>query len=363
MQREEIKETLDRFGFKLRDCGNFWQTNAIWRDGDNFTAIQIYKDTGVWKDFVNSGKPFPFKVLVKKVLRTNDQSILDNYEINEIPVSSDIFEQPERKDKIVAEKTYEPEILSDLLPHYKFYEDKGISAQTLKLYQSGYATKSSMYHRYVFPIFRYKDDKVLIGFSGRHVSWEEGSNLPKWKHLGTKKNWVYPLCLPTGGSYDFEKAVEATRSAYIIESVGDSLALTENGMLNHVVTFGLDLSQKVMMSLLSLGVREIYICTNNDSNKKENRGKIAALKYFVYLMDFFDLDVIRVKMPQGNDLSEMHENGVFNKWVDREIDWKKQKHQILQELKKDDFKYKVPKKLNLDKKIKKLEQYLGYEDF
>ena len=53
METEDIKEVLLELGFKLRDRGPYWQTNALWRNGDNFTAVQIYKDSGVWRDYVD----------------------------------------------------------------------------------------------------------------------------------------------------------------------------------------------------------------------------------------------------------------------------------------------------------------------
>ena len=53
METEDIKEVLTELGFKLRDRGPYWQTNALWRNGNNFTAVQIYKDSGVWRDYVD----------------------------------------------------------------------------------------------------------------------------------------------------------------------------------------------------------------------------------------------------------------------------------------------------------------------
>ena len=50
MTKEEIQDTFN-LASKLSDRGAN-KTSAIWRGGDNTTAIQIYKDTGVWKDFV-----------------------------------------------------------------------------------------------------------------------------------------------------------------------------------------------------------------------------------------------------------------------------------------------------------------------
>ena len=75
---EEIHETLSDLGFKLNDKGTYWQTNAIWRNGDNHTAIQIYKDSGVWKDYVDQTGPQPLAKLIAKVLGTDDPKVINN---------------------------------------------------------------------------------------------------------------------------------------------------------------------------------------------------------------------------------------------------------------------------------------------
>jgi hypothetical protein len=48
----DIHSILIDLGFSLQDRGAFWQTSAIWRGGDNPSAVQIYKDSGTWKDYV-----------------------------------------------------------------------------------------------------------------------------------------------------------------------------------------------------------------------------------------------------------------------------------------------------------------------
>ena len=52
MTSDDIKDTLISLGYKLSDRGKYWQCAAAHRGGDNQTALQIYKDTGIWKDYV-----------------------------------------------------------------------------------------------------------------------------------------------------------------------------------------------------------------------------------------------------------------------------------------------------------------------
>ena len=71
------KEILENLGYKLSDHGSYWRTSALYRSGDNPTALQIYKDSGVWKDYVEDSIFLPFEALVQKTTKTsNVKSIL-----------------------------------------------------------------------------------------------------------------------------------------------------------------------------------------------------------------------------------------------------------------------------------------------
>ena len=156
--------------------------------------------------------------------------------------------------------------LSKLLPHFKFYNDKEVSDSTLRLYRGGLATAGKLNGRFVFPVFDENDSSQIIGFTGRHLRWNNESEFPKWKHVGRKSNWLYPICVPAGTSRPFLECVQERREIIIIESIGDSLALTENKFLNHLVVGGLDLSSKQISFLLSQELDLIIIATNNDQS-------------------------------------------------------------------------------------------------
>ncbi len=59
------------------------------------------------------------------------------------------------------------------------------------------------------------------------------------------------------------------------------MALYENGYKNNLVTFGLDLSPKLLTTLVTLNPKNIIIATNNDSSSKNNRGLQSAVKIFL----------------------------------------------------------------------------------
>ena len=61
------KEILENLGYKLSDHGSYWRTSALYRSGDNPTALQIYKDSGVWKDYVEDSIFYLLKLWCKKL--------------------------------------------------------------------------------------------------------------------------------------------------------------------------------------------------------------------------------------------------------------------------------------------------------
>ena len=75
----KIKDILEDLGYSLSDKGGYWQSNAVYRNGDNRTALQIYKDTGAWKDYVKNTPFMPFKKLLILTLNTNDPKALSKY--------------------------------------------------------------------------------------------------------------------------------------------------------------------------------------------------------------------------------------------------------------------------------------------
>jgi hypothetical protein len=299
------KETLEKLGYNLQDCGNHWRTRAIYRNGKTNTSVIIYKDSGVWRDFGADSQSKPFNALVKETLNTDDPKILSTYLIN-----LDQTHKPDKIEKIEMEKIYPESYLEKLLPMKTFYEKKGISGPTQSIFKCG-----KMYRRIVFPI--YDLNNQIHGFSGRSIA--EGDNVPKWKHMGRKTNWVYPHHISS-------EVIEKDKEVILVESIGDCLALHEAGFKNVLVTFGLDASSKLVSYLNSFELDRIIVATNNDKNKEINSGGIASVKAVAKLAQVFDLSIIRVNPPLRNDFGEMLEydtSGLdkFKQWHQRKDKW------------------------------------------
>lgn len=306
------RESLEKLGYPLQDCGSHWRTRAVYRNGKTNTSVIIYKDTGVWKDFGADNQAKPFTALIKETLKTEDPRALKEYLIDN-PQQN--YTTRTKEEKIEMEKIYPESYLEKLLPMKTFYEKRGISAKTQDRFKCGYAGGGKMYRRIVFPI--YDLDNQIHGFSGRTIL--EDDKTPKWKHMGRKTNWIYPHHL----SHD---AIQEKEEVILVESIGDCMALYEAGFENVLMLAGLDVSAKLISYLNSFDLKRIIIATNNDKSKEVNSGALASIKVASKLSTVFDLSLIKINPPVCNDFGEMLEcdTGMldnFKEWYQRKDKW------------------------------------------
>lgn len=290
----DYKQILENIGYNLTDFGSFWRTSAIYRGGDNPTAVLVYKNNGVWKDFVEDTNYLPFETLLEKTIGTKDK--LKIRELLKNKTAAD-FSPTSQKKLLTQEKTYESSCLKKLLPHFDFYIKRGISKETLQDHLCGLATGGKMYQRIVFPIFN-KDGKIH-GFSGRKVLDKNDS--PKWLHMGKKMDWFYPYFTNPKTAY----SIGESKSVFLLESIGDSLALYDSGIENNLVCFGVGISPKFISNLAPLELERIYVSLNNDFDKERNRGFEGAFKVICKLAETIDFKKIYFSPPLKNDFGDM----------------------------------------------------------
>ena len=313
---ESFQGILESLGYRLIDCGDHWRSAALYRDGDNPTALKIYRDTGVWMDFVENKGSKPFEALVRLTVKDSKRcaEILGGA-ISDTPA---IYTP---KQTTEMEKIYPEDSLEKLFPNYNFYLDREISESTQKAFEAGLAGVGKMYRRMVFPI--YNEHHQIIGFSGRKV--DDNNDYPKWKHVGRRNNWVYPTFNKDTGT---NEEIELKKEVILVESIGDAMALYEQGIKNVLVMFGLSVNSHIVNYLNSKSINRIFISTNNDRNSGENRGLTAAIKTFIKLSSYFDLERLIVKFPPKpyNDFGDAHlDEYDFNKsWLKKEYDQAKQ---------------------------------------
>ena len=279
-----VHDILTRVGYELRDFGKSYRTKPLYRDSNNNTSLIIDKETGKWHDF-STNQTGDLKDLVKLTLNLKDEDAIKFLGDYASAVQTPTV-------KLDQQKTYDKNLLIKLRREFSYWESRGISARTLEIFQGGVADNGKMAHRYVFPIFNDKDE--IVGFAGRDVS---GKSPIKWKLLGQKSLWCYPL------KWNLEEIVR-TKQVIIIESIGDGLALWEAGIKNYIVAFGVEISTAVVSLLIRLDIQEIILAFNNDIDNNEVGNK-AAGKAQSKLLNHFDERQVKIALPTKNDFGVM----------------------------------------------------------
>jgi DNA primase len=251
--------------------------------------LSINKDTGRWKDF-KEGISGSLEDLVKLTLDCNIEDARKYLKAK----GSDrpaIVVKPEVKQR----KTLNDEFLNNLIKNNKYWNKRGVSDETLERFGGGVCEAGKMLGRYVFPI--YGERGKLIGVSGRDINNDDWTKRPKWKHIGDKSSWIYP-------SQVNEKILQKSRQVILVESIGDMLALWENGIKNTLTTFGLDVNVAILNKLLRLDPNSVIVSFNNDS-ESNHAGNLAAKKAEKKLRKYFDEEQVKISLPSQNDFGEM----------------------------------------------------------
>lgn len=302
-----IQEVLESLGYKLIDHGNHWRTSALYRKGDNPNSVQVYKNSGVWHDFGAGRISQPFETLVK--LSTGEE--VDLTHIKTIDIAPEVL-----NDQFWPEET-----LSKFVPHFNFYTGGAknrppIKEGVLKRLRCGMCMEGKMYQRLVFPVF----DSLgrICGLAGRDLT---NKKTAKWKLLGKKTKWLFPLfCLDDSGQPFVLKEIERTKTVYLVESVGDVLAFHNRGIFNVLCIFGLRVSDSIICKLVELDPDNIFICLNNDTSKANNFGFASSVENFLRLVEHFSVGQLKICLPTKGDFGEMREDD----WVG----WEKKKKSI-----------------------------------
>lgn len=282
-----IEEILNKIGYDLKNDGcNYWRALPIYRESANGTSLRISKENGRFTDFSANIKG-SLVDLVRLTLGLESIKEAKKWVENEGYAPTII----EKKPKIIVDKKIEPKYVTDLMPHYSFYESRGISTETIKSFECGVCFSGKMNNRFVFVI---KDEYGDVkGVAGRDII---GGRV-KWKKLGDSAKWVYPL------QSIFH--IEDLKEVFLVESIGDMLALYEIGVKDVIVLFGVDISSRLVNYLSTLRLNKIYISTNNDTQKKENPGAVAAEKIKNKLSKAIDEQIIKIALPPDGDWGEM----------------------------------------------------------
>lgn len=289
MDQISIYEILTELGYQLKDYGKEFRTKPLYRDSDNDTVLRIYKDTGKWFDFKQniSGD---INSLVRLTLKIDDPDKAQEWLKNKNFTTNYSIEYT--KPILKSTKKFDINLLENLEYSHSYWNKRSITNDTLIQFKGGVGKAGKMKNRYVFPIFDIRND--IIGFSGRDIT-----NLSKikWKHLGEKNDFLYPLFLNSN-------IIEEQKEIILVESIGDMLSLWQNNIKNVLVIFGTNLSLSILNYCLKTDMKKIYISLNNDSEKNK-AGNIAAEKTYFRLKRYFDDKQLKIALPIKKDFGEM----------------------------------------------------------
>jgi hypothetical protein len=297
---DNLKDILLDIGYSnISDNGREFRMKPIYRDSSSNTVLSVRKDTGHFIDFSKqiSGS---FSDLVKISLNLKSQDEAVKW-IQDKTDGTTTIKKP--KPEVKGPRILPQEFLNKIISDHEYWVTRGVSKETLKDFQGGVVLVGKMSDRYVFPIFNYK--KELIGVSGRDMLNQKNSSRPKWKHIGNKSEWKYPMQINN-------KILQQTKEAFLVESIGDMLALWESGVKNVIVTFGLDVSVAVINYLLKIDIDKIYVSFNNDE-ENNSAGNVAAEKAKKKLLKYFDAPQVEIALPTKGDFGEMRPDEI-NTW-------------------------------------------------
>jgi hypothetical protein len=289
MEELNVFQVLTDLGYKLKDHGKEYRARPLYRDSDNDTVLKIEKNSGNWFDFKQniSGD---LNSLVKLTLKLDGVDEAKQWLKNKNFISQVVANV--EKPLIKSAKSFDINILDRLENRHDYWVNRNITQETISQFKGGVAHAGKMKNRYVFPIFNLKNN--IIGFSGRDVT---NMSKIKWKHLGEKSDFLYPLFLN-------HSILQEQREVILVESVGDMLNLWQNDIKNVLVTFGTSLSLPILNQMLKLDIKKIYISLNNDSNKNM-AGNIGADKIYSRLKRYFDQRQLKIALPIKKDFGEM----------------------------------------------------------
>jgi hypothetical protein len=291
MDPDSIRDVLTEMGYSLRDCGKEYRTTPLYRESDNPTVLSIKKDSGRWVDFKESigGS---FEELVKLTLNLSSIEDTKKWLKNKGHVAS-VSSLP--RPQVKTQRVFDKNSLTKLEKDHSYWISRGIDMDTIEKFSGGIMREGRMKNRYVFPIFNSKD--ILVGMTGRFIYELNNPKIAKWKHLGDKTEWKYPLQI----NHDI---IKESKKIILVESVGDCLALWNSGIKNTMVIFGLNVSVPQLNTLLRMDSDKIVISLNNDS-ENNNAGNNAAEKTKKKLLKYFDSQQVQVALPTSNDFGDM----------------------------------------------------------
>lgn len=207
------------------------------------------------------------------------------YQLIGIGGSGIVEDRPIEQPRIECIKTWDIGLLTKLIQDFRYFEGRGISAETQKHFRMGVALTGQMASRIVIPLLN-EHKTQIIGFTGRALNNEIK---PKWRHLGSKSGWLF---------VGDESSIRDSRTILITEGPADILALYECGIKNSICLFGTTISSKQLAFLIKMNPSKIVIGLNNETSSANGGvGNQAAIKLHKVLLNYFSEERVVIGLP------------------------------------------------------------------
>jgi len=142
----------------------------------------------------------------------------------------------------------------------------GISKGTIDRYLVGIYPTITQY-RVLFPIFDSKG--TIVGATGRAIRYDKNNKrFPKWKHYNFRKSGLF---------YNIHAFKPNKNTAIIVEGPADVLKLESANIHNSLALLGSDMSNEQRIALDEIGIKNIYLCLDNDKAGWKGTEKIGVM--------------------------------------------------------------------------------------
>ncbi len=285
MDKSQIIEVLTQNNYPIRDSGDYISTAGLFRGGLDDTSLAIYWKKNLVIDFVE-GERFSIKTLIQRILGLETEAKVDDW----IKTKNYNLEIPKEQENLIKmPKIFSENIKDGFVADYSYFEGRGISAETCKVFEGGLKLTGIFKNRQCLIIRNSKGQ--IVGITGRDTTDKKKA---KWFHHGNKSQWVYNGFLSS-------KIIREKNEVLLVESPLDVMKLWDYDYKNVLCLFGTEISLGIVNFCLKINPRKIIIATNNEES---GIGNEAAEKGRKKLLKYFDRYTIDIKLPPTKDFAE-----------------------------------------------------------
>lgn len=296
-----VQNILESLGYRLQQQNGSYRAAALYRNGDNPTSLLIDAKTGNFRDFPHPENSGSFKKLIALTLGKSYKEVdkyLKNKKYEELDNSKEEVDLSNTYPSVYPSRDFFGKLEED----NSYWVNRGIPEKLVKHIRGGVVKQreSRLFNRFVIPMYA-RDGQTILGFAGRALWLVEKGKGAKWKLLGAKRFWEWPLFLT-------EKYIRERNEIIVCESAGDFLSLSAAGLRQVVAPIGIASFEKLTSLCIEFDPKRIIIAFNND--QKSQAGNKAALNLQKCLLNFFNKDKIKVAWPtKYNDMGDAALNG------------------------------------------------------